>query len=51
VWCLFSIGLVLAIIKTPLRYHLHTSDPWWMMLVKWRRRHRAEKDVLEAPAE
>jgi hypothetical protein len=42
---------VLAIIKTPLRYHLHTSDPWWMMLVKWRRRHRAEKDVLEAPAE
>ena len=51
VWCLFSIGLVLAIIKTPLRYHLHTSDPWWMMLVKWRRRRRAEKDALEAPAE
>ena len=38
VWCLFSIGLVLAIIKTPLRYHLHVSDPWWMMIYKWWRK-------------
>ena len=50
VWCLFSIGLVLAIIKTPLRYHLHTSDPWWMMLMKWRRRRRTEKVAVGAPA-
>jgi hypothetical protein len=36
VWCLFSIGLVLAIIKTPLRHHLHVGDPWWVMVGKWR---------------
>jgi hypothetical protein len=46
VWCLFSIGLVLAIIKTPLRYHLHVGDPWWMMVWKWWKRRRA----VEAPA-
>jgi hypothetical protein len=40
VWCLFSIGLVLAIIKTPLRYHLHVGDPWWMMLWKWWKRRK-----------
>ena len=36
VWCLFSIGLVLAIIKTPLRHHLHVGEPWWVMVGKWR---------------
>ncbi len=55
VWCLFSIGLVLAIIKTPLRYHLHVGDPWWMMLIKWwKRRKAAAKAALAAarpPAE
>jgi hypothetical protein len=35
VWCLFSIGLVLAIIKTPLRQHLHVGAPWWQMLPRW----------------
>lgn len=29
VWCLFSIGLCLAIMKTPLRRHLHVTTPWW----------------------
>ena len=51
VWCLFSIGLVLAIIKTPLRYHLHVGDPWWMMLIKWwKRRKAAAKAALAATA-
>ena len=41
VWCLFSIGLVLAIIKTPLRYYLHVGDPWWMIIYRWwQRRHQ-----------
>lgn len=40
VWCLFSIALVLSIIKTPLRKRLHVSDPWWMMLWKWWKRPR-----------
>jgi hypothetical protein len=52
VWCLFSIGLVLAIIKTPLRYHLHVGDPWWVMLQKWRvkRREAAAHAPHPAPA-
>lgn len=41
VWCLFSIGLVLAIIKTPLRYNLHVSDPWWVIFRKWWARRNA----------
>lgn len=32
VWCLFSIALVLSIIKTPLRGLLYTGEPWWMMV-------------------
>ena len=50
VWCLFSIALVLAIIKTPLRAHLHVGDPWWMMLWKWWKDRRAS-DAALAPAE
>ncbi|MCX7900066.1 MAG: DUF5765 domain-containing protein, partial [Methylocystis sp.] len=50
VWCLFSIGLVLAIIKTPLRYHLHVGDPWWMMLMKWWKRRKAERLAAAAAA-
>ncbi|HXY59012.1 MAG TPA: DUF5765 domain-containing protein [Methylocystis sp.] len=46
VWCLFSIGLVLAIIKTPLRHHLHVSDPWWVMLG----RRKSERRAAGAPA-
>jgi hypothetical protein len=42
---------VLAIIKTPLRYHLHVGDPWWMMLIKWwKRRKAAAKAALAATA-
>lgn len=32
VWCLFSIGLCLAIMKTPLRRYLHVKTPWWRWL-------------------
>jgi hypothetical protein len=47
---------VLAIIKTPLRYHLHVGDPWWMMLWKsWKRRREAVTagalTKVEEPAE
>jgi len=45
VWCLFSIGLVLAIIKTPLRYYLHVSDPWWMIIYRWWRRRRQQATI------
>lgn len=31
VWCLFSIALCLAIIKTPLRRHLHVVTPYWRL--------------------
>ncbi|HMK88447.1 MAG TPA: DUF5765 domain-containing protein [Methylocystis sp.] len=47
VWCLFSIGLVLAIIKTPLRQHLHVSDPWWVMLGRW---IAARREAAPAPS-
>ena len=42
VWCLFSIGLVLAIIKTPLRYYLHVGDPWWIIIYRWWQRRRQQ---------
>ena len=32
VWCLFSIGLLLVAMVTPLRRRLHVGDPWWMRL-------------------
>jgi hypothetical protein len=32
IWCLFSIALCLAIIKTPLRSYLHVGAPWWSFL-------------------
>lgn len=32
VWCLFSIGLLLVAMVTPLRRLLYVSDPWWMRL-------------------
>ena len=51
VWCLFSIGLVLAIIKTPLRAHLHVGDPWWRMLAKWWEARRAEGDLPHGASE
>jgi hypothetical protein len=51
VWCLFSIGLVLAIIKTPLRTHLHVSDPWWRMLAKWWEARRAESGLPQGASE
>jgi len=51
VWCLFSIGLVLAIIKTPLRHYLHVGAPWWQMLSNWRdaRKSGSARPVVEAP--
>ena len=49
-------GLVPAIIKTPLRHHLHVGDPWWVMLGKWRgarklspARPAVPEPVVEAP--
>jgi hypothetical protein len=51
VWCLFSIGLVLAIIKTPLRTHLHVSDPWWRMLAKWWEARSAESGLPQGASE
>ena len=38
VWCLLSIALCLAIIKTPLRHHLYVGAPWWEILAQWRSR-------------
>jgi hypothetical protein len=46
VWCLFSIGLVLAIMKTPLRRHLHVGEPWWRRIAAW----RAARAAAPAPA-
>jgi hypothetical protein len=43
VWCLFSIGLCLAIIKTPLRRYLHVGPPWWQMLARWWSRMAKER--------
>jgi hypothetical protein len=55
VWCLFSIGLVLAIIKTPLRAHLHVGAPWWLMLWRWWKSRRTTSTgtlvAKDAPAE
>lgn len=34
IWCLFSIALCLAIIKTPLRKYIHVGEPWWRLLSK-----------------
>jgi hypothetical protein len=50
VWCLFSIGLVLAIIKTPLRAHLHVGEPWWRMLGRALERRKAvSATAVQAP--
>src|ERR1019366_2917982 len=38
VWCLFSIGLCLTIIKTPLRHHLYIVSPYWRLASSWRRK-------------
>jgi hypothetical protein len=42
---------VLAIIKTPLRYHLHVGDPWWMMLIKWWKKRKAAAKAVAAAAQ
>jgi len=34
VWCLFSIALCLAVIKSPVRRHLHVTDPYWLKLIR-----------------
>ena len=49
VWCLFSIGLVLAIIKTPLRHHLHVGEPWWVMVGKWRAARKLSRRAARRP--
>ncbi len=33
VWCLYSIGLLLLLIKTPIRYYLHVSN-WYGLRIK-----------------
>ena len=49
VWCLFSIGLCLTIIKTPLRDHLYIVTPYWR-IVSWLRR-KAEAPKLKTAIE
>lgn len=41
IWCLFSIGLLLAVIITPLRHYLHIGEPWWITLHKWREKQKS----------
>jgi hypothetical protein len=43
VWCLFSIGLCLTIIKTPLRYHLYIVTPYWRIATLLLRKPDAPK--------
>ena len=40
IWCLFSIGLLLVVMITPLRRYLHVGNPWWMQLDAWRMKRR-----------
>jgi hypothetical protein len=47
VWCLFSIGLCLAIMKTPLRRHLHVGEPWWRLLGGYFAAARTQAPVVE----
>lgn len=48
VWCLFSIGLCLSIIKTPLRRYLHVASPYWRIGAVLRR--KADAVTLASPA-
>jgi hypothetical protein len=46
VWCLFSIGLCLTIIKTPLRRHLHIVTPYWRIGTLLRRKTKASESNI-----
>jgi hypothetical protein len=35
IWCLLSIGLLLIVVKTPLRGYLHVKK-WWLWPKSWR---------------
>jgi hypothetical protein len=51
VWCLFSIGLVLAITKTPLRAYLHVGEPWWLIAIRWFESRRRDTALPTAARE
>jgi hypothetical protein len=46
VWCLFSIGLCLMIIMTPLRRHLHIVTPYWRIGKLLRRKTNASESNI-----
>ncbi|MCI0600271.1 MAG: DUF5765 domain-containing protein [Beijerinckiaceae bacterium] len=46
VWCLFSIGLCLTIIKTPLRRHLYIVTPYWRIAKLLRRKANASESNI-----
>jgi Family of unknown function (DUF5765) len=46
IWCLFSIGLCLTIIKTPLRRHLHIVTPYWRIGKLLRRKINASESNI-----
>ena len=51
VWCLFSIALCLAMIKSPLRRYLHVATPYWRIVGAWLSRMPiARQSKAKAPA-
>jgi hypothetical protein len=51
VWCLFSIALCLAIIKTPLRRHLYIMTPYWRWIGTLLRRKTDARELNSAAPE